>query len=285
MATLELPNRYLALSPIIVTSPTTRCGTTLVQRLVSTSDNALLYGEEIGLHIRALTEWFVGLMQHHDRVGEALDADFQRALTGALNDWRPGLMPPTSVTLRAFAETYYQIPATLAEYGRSIGRPVWGFKGPAYSRDTIRAFLSLMPRAKVIYVFRNPFDALKSAKARKFADTDEGVAGFCSEWTRNMREVSSLGESERLLLLKYEDLIEQPKAQIRRVELFTETTGIDEAVLDIKINTFSGEEADGHSPSQYIQPAKLTAAETETVLAQAGAVVTELYGDLQRWTG
>jgi len=285
MATLELSNRYLTLAPIIVTSPTTRCGTTLVQRLISASDNALLYGEEIGHHIRALTEWFLGLMRGQEQMGDALDADFQRTLAGTLEDWRPGLAPPSSVMLRAFAETYYQLPSTLADYGRAIGRPVWGFKGPAYSFDAIRAMLALMPHATVVYMIRNPFDALKSAKARRFVVDAEDVAGFCSEWARNVGQALELGESPWMTLLKYEDLIAQPKAQIGRLESFTGARGVNPGVLDIKVNTFAGAEADGHSPSQYIAPMELTADEAAAVMTHAGAIVAELYGEPQRRTG
>ena len=39
---LDIPNAYLAAAPVIVTSPTTRCGTTLVQRLLCASDNAFV---------------------------------------------------------------------------------------------------------------------------------------------------------------------------------------------------------------------------------------------------
>ena len=40
---INLPDRYLTAAPVIVTSPTTRCGTTLVQRLLCASDNAFVY--------------------------------------------------------------------------------------------------------------------------------------------------------------------------------------------------------------------------------------------------
>jgi hypothetical protein len=280
MATIAVPDRYLALAPIIVTSPTERCGTTLVQRLLSATSNGFLYGEEVGLHINALTGFFVGLLQHFEKNGAALDADFQRALAGTLVDWRPGLMPPTDVMLRAWVETYYQIPMALSDYSRAVGRPVWGFKGPSYSRDTIKALLSMMPRAKVIYIFRNPFDVLKSAKARRFVVTDEDAVAFCSKWATNMNEVSALRQDARIMFLKYESLLEKPKNHIRLLEQFTGTENVNERIFDVKINTFVGEAADGHSPKQYIEPAVLTAADHAAVNAKAGPLIAQLYADL-----
>jgi hypothetical protein len=279
MASLQIPNRYLAAAaPVIVTAPTTRCGTTLVQRLLSDSDNAFLYGEEVGHQLKQLTTWFIGLLQAFEKDADALDADFVRAMAGELTDWRPSLMPPTQLMMNAWVETYYQLPTRLAEFGASIGRPVWGFKGPAYPRDMLLAFLALMPHARVIYVYRNPYEALKSAKARRFAEGEAGVAGFCAEWARNMDEVLGLGDDPRLLLLKYEDLVADPAVQIGRLEAFTGATGVKATALDLKINTFKGETDKGLSPTQYIAPAELSPGERAIVEAHAGALVARLYG-------
>ena len=278
MATLEVPNRYLAAAPVIVTSPTSRCGTTLVQRLLSASDNAFIYGEEIGHQINILTGWFTGQLRFLERTGQAMDAEFDQALAGKLTDWRPGLMPPSSVMLKAWIETYYQMPVTLMHHAQSIGRPIWGFKRPTFSRESLRGFLSFMPQARVIYVFRNPFDVLKSAKARKFVNTSREVAAFCAEWAKNMNEVAELAHDDRLLFVKYESLMEQREDHVRLIELFTGAQNIDARVFDLKLNTYKGDAADGHAPDQYIQPAKLTKSDRAAVLDEAGAVIERLYG-------
>src|SRR5947209_314180 len=124
MATLSVPNRYLGLAPVVVTSPTPRCGTTLVQRLLTASSNAFIYGEEVGHQVRTLTGWLIGLLRQFEQTSANVDPDFQRALEGTLADWRPGLTAPTEVMRRAWIETYYQLPATLSEFSASIGRPV-----------------------------------------------------------------------------------------------------------------------------------------------------------------
>jgi len=275
---IDVPNRYLALSPVIITAPTARCGTTLVQRLLCTGENSFLYGEEVGLHIRTLTGLVLSLIQQFERGGEAADAEFQRALAGDQDDWRPGLMPPTQVMLKAWMETYYQIPSALAEHGANIGRPVWGFKGPDYARDMLRAFLMLMPRARIIYVLRDLNEALKSAKARRFVTTDEEAQAFCARWATNMREVLDLRTDPRMLFLKYEDLVANPKATVAAIEAFTGATALDGKVFDIKVNTFKGDEARGFSPTQYIAPADLNDADRAAVAAHAGDILAALYG-------
>ena len=274
---LNVPNRYLALAPVIITAPTARCGTTLVQRLLCTGDNSFLYGEEVGLHIRTLTGFLIGLIQQFERGGDAADAEFERALSGDQDDWRPGLMPPTQVMLKAWIETYYQIPAALADYGTSIGRPIWGFKGPDYARDMLKAFLMLMPKARILYVFRDLAEALKSAKARRFVTTDEEVAAFCAKWATNMREVLDLRADERVLFLKYEDLIADRGRTVAGIETFTGATGLKPGVFDVKVNTFKGDAAQGFSPNQYIPPADLSAADRAAIATHAGQVMAALY--------
>ena len=278
MPQLEVPNRYLALAPVIVTAPTPRCGTTIVQRLLSASANAFLYGEEVGHHIRTLTNFLVGLIQQFDETGAATDEDFRKALAGELTDWRPGLMAPAAVMLRGWVETYYQLPMALAEYGAAIGRPIWGFKGPDYTRDQIKAFLMLMPRAKVIYVFRHLAEALKSAKARRFATTDAEVAAFCARWATNLAEVAELRADPRLLFLRYETLVDDPAAVVRLLEAFTGAERVDARVLAVKVNTYVGDPAQGHSSTGYIAPAALSAADEAAIRAHAGPILDQLYG-------
>ncbi|HUO12409.1 MAG TPA: sulfotransferase [Caulobacteraceae bacterium] len=273
---LEVPNAYLSLAPVIITAPTPRCGTTLAQRLLSTADNAFIYGEEVGHHIRTLTNFMVGLIAQFERDGAANDADFERALAGALTDWRPGLMPPTRVIQGAWVHTYYQIPMALADFGASIGRPVWGFKGPDYARDQIRAFLMLMPRARVIYIVRRLEDALASAKARRFVKDDAEVATFCATWAKNLGDMLALNDN-RILLVRYEEFVAAREAHIQALQAFTGAIGLKASAFDTKVNTFAGAETDGFSPTQYISPADLTERDLRAVDQAAGPLLATFY--------
>ena len=277
MFTPDIPERYRDLSPIIVTSPTTRCGTTLVQRLISSSNNAFIYGEEMGLQTVKFGEWLANIVQHLDHNAQKMGADFERALAGALDDWRPGLPPPPHVILRAALEVFYQFPVALAEHGPRIGRPLWGFKLPAIAPDMMRLVLALMPQAKVVYVFRHPFDALKSAKARKFVVSDAEREAFCAAWAANFNSMLDLHDRQRVLLLCYEALCDQQTAQCGALEAFTGAAGIGTREFDIKVNTFKGAEAEGRSPSQYIEPLPLTEVDRACVTAHAGALIERFY--------
>jgi hypothetical protein len=278
MASLDVPEKYLQLAPVIVTAPAPRCGTTLVQRLLSASQNGFIYGEEIGSEIRSLTTLFFTQLQMLDQRGPQLDADFADALAGNLKTWRPFLTAPAAVMRQGWIETYYQLPLALAGHSEAVGRPVWGFKFPSYSKDMIRGLLSVMPRAKVVYVFRNLPDVLKSAKARRFVTTPEQTETFCADWAKNLLETSELAHDQRVLFLKYEALLGLPAEHLQLLELFTGVQGIDARELDARINTFEGDAAAGHSPTQYIEPAELTEADRALIEQHGGPVMAGLYG-------
>jgi len=249
----------------------------LLQRLLSASDNAFLYGEEVGNHFATLTAWFGTVFAQLSKDGAARDAAFQQALAGELDHWSPNVNVPTAVMMKAWQDTYFQLPMALAEHGRSIGRPLWGFKWPAYTRDMIKAFLALMPHAKVVYVYRNPVDAAMSAKARRFVTTADEIAAFSSEWARNLDECSALAADGRVLFLKYETLVEDREAQTQRIEAFTGAANLRRGLFETKVNTFRGEARDGRSPTQYIEPLALTDAERDLVVSRAGATMAAHY--------
>lgn len=277
MPVLDVPERYLALAPVIVTSPAPRCGTTIVQRLLTASENGFIYGEEIGSQMKTLTTLFFTQLQVLEQKGAELDADFADALAGNLQKWRPFLTAPAAVMQKGWMEAFYQVPLALARHGEAVGRPVWGFKFPSYSRDLMRAMLTLMPRTRVVYVFRNLEDVLKSAKARRFVTTPAQTAQFCADWAKNLTEAAELAQDPRVLFLRYENLVEQPAEHLMLLELATGVTGVDASELDAKINTFEGGEAAGHSPSQYIAPAELTDADRALIRQHAGEVMDRLY--------
>lgn len=278
MPMLAVPDKYLALAPVIVTAPAPRSGTTIVQRLLTASQNGFIYGEEIGAQMKTLTTLFFTQLQILEQRGEQLDADFADALSGNLQKWRPFLTAPAAVMQKAWLETYYQLPLALAGHGAATDRPVWGFKFPAYSRDLIKAMLAVLPRARVVYVFRDLHDTLRSAKARKFVTTPEQVAKFCADWAQNLTEASELAQDERVLFFRYEGLVEQPAEHLQLLELFSGVRGIDARELEAKVNTFEGALEAGHSPSQYIAPAALTDADHAAIAEHAGAVIAKLYG-------
>src|SRR5215470_18796534 len=93
------------LDPLIISAPTVRSGTTLLQRLLCSATNALIFGENCAQDL----EFFLGayiskrLMYHHyrDRFTETLT----RVNSGATDDWILDLMPDIDGYLQALGRS------------------------------------------------------------------------------------------------------------------------------------------------------------------------------------
>jgi len=277
MVNFNLPSHLTGIAPIILTSPTTRCGTTLLQRLFLSSDNAICYGEDIGTNLNMLTTILMSQLKTVPPFKDDLNAQREAILAGNTDNWTPNVMPDIDGYLNRWIEIYYSLPRFLQDYSASIDRPVWLYKYPGIESDNIGAMRSLFPESKVLFIFRHLEAALKSAKARQFVSTLDEVAAYCMQWRTNMLEISDRSADENIIFIKYEDMIEQPEAHIAMLEAFTGATGINPAVFGTKVNTFAGVEAEGRSNSQYIDPQALNDEELELMERIAGPALAQLY--------
>lgn len=277
MANFNLPSHLSGISPIILTSPTTRCGTTLLQRLFLSSQNAICYGEDIGTNLNMMTTILMNQLTAIGELKDDLNAQREAILAGNTDNWTPNVMPDADGYLNCWIEMYYSMPRFLQTYSESINRPVWLYKYPGIEPTTIGAIRSLFPESKVLFVFRHLEDALKSAKARQFITTLDEMAEYCMQWRHNMLEISDRSADENILFVKYEDMVAQPDLHVTMLEAFTGASGIDPAVFGTKVNTFAGDESEGRSNTQYIDPKALTEEECELMERIAGHVIAQLY--------
>jgi len=245
-----LPAESLALQldPLIVTAPTIRCGTTLLQRLICSSEEALLFGEPAGNDlvtalriIKVQTSMYAA---NREQFAEGLDA----FAGGNLNDWLIDLMPDLDGYLRAVVDGYLQPLAYCRDFAHRAGRRVWGVKYPGWPAEVLQAIMSILPRTKLIYIHRDIVPALRSAKARGSLRRDTELKAFCAQWAANMRMAAQLRDSDRVLVLSYEQLVADSESTLQRLEAFTGVTNLDRRVLAHRVN----------ERHEYIPPAELT---------------------------
>lgn len=277
MVNFNLPSHLSGLTPIVLTSPTTRCGTTLLQRLFLSSQNAICYGEDIGVDFNLLTAVLMSKLTTISSLKDGLNEQRETILAGDTDNWTPNVLPDADGYLNRWIEIYYSMPRFLQDYSASIDRPVWLYKYPGIEGETIGAMRSLFPESKVLFVYRHLEATLASAKARQFVTTPEEFARYCLQWRDNMLAIAERSADENILFLKYEDLVAQPDQHIAMLEAFTGATGINKAVFGTKVNTFAGDEAAGRSDSQYIGPETLTDEERELMERVAGPAIAQLY--------
>ena len=125
---------------------------------------------------------------------------------------------------------------------------------------------------RVLSIYRNLFDVARSAKARKWMQSPDEFATMAQRWQGNLLPVLQ-SPGERVLVLKYEDLVADPETYIKKIEEFTEISNIDRNVMKRKINTFRGKIEDGESQNQYIEPKDLTGQESAILYEHAARAV------------
>ena len=234
--------------PIFLLSAGWRSGSTLLQRLVMSDSRVLIWGEpydECGI-IQALANttkpfraaWPPAEYYYDGRPPGELTSEWIANLFPALENFRSGH--------RALLHTMFCEPA------RRAGVPRWGLKEVRLGIEHGFYLRWLYPRARFVFLYRNPLDAYRSYSryGRSWYDTfpDKPVftpAAFGHHWRRLMQ--GFLRDAKRLdaMMLRYEDLIgDHPPLdeleahlgiQVNRLVLKEEVGGSDRSSRPVKV--------------------------------------------------
>lgn len=260
--------------PLIITAPSARNGVTLVQRLLNSSRQIIVYGENRHLCEIAVETALIAT-ETHQQSHAAFDRTRRRFFDETTEFWSSGLWPDSEMYARTAVAGYQ---ALLDAYSRSSakdGYSRWGIKHPFSEIAAVARFVALVPQHQMIYIYRNPFDVMRSYKSRRFVRTLEDVHKTAVMWTESV-SVLTRESDPRLLTIRYEDLIADPDVWISRIEEFTGVENIDRSVMTRKFNTFRGAEERGHARNEYIAPTELTDDEMQIIAKQAGPMLDSL---------
>ncbi len=224
------------LDPILIASPAQRSGTTLLQRLLCSSTNALIYGEFCAHELFMATQLYLikktqfGMGQGQRR------AHIEQVLQGEVDAWIPDLMPDPEEWLEKIAEGAFLQFVYMKKFAEQRGRPIWGMKMAGWNPHNLNQILSLFPKSKVIYLTRNAEDCLRSAKAIEMVRGEEEEKQFLQLWANNKAIAEQLLPKEKTLFIDFETLVEAPSEIISQLEVFSGARGIKPEVLQKKIN-------------------------------------------------
>jgi hypothetical protein len=194
--------------PVFVLSAGWRSGSTLVQRLVVSGGSTLVWGEPYSLS---------GFVQ---RMAESLNAflpDFPpdrfffrgEKASELQDDFIANLYPHPRHLLdahRAFFRTLLGLPASAGGY------PRWGLKEVRLEIQHAIYLKWVFPRAKFLFVYRNPYDSYRSYRAydgwfyRWPDDLVETATRFGEVWRSTTAGFLTGHQRVDGLLVKYEDL-------------------------------------------------------------------------------
>jgi LPS sulfotransferase NodH len=217
-------------APLLILAAGQRCGSTLIQRLLSSHPAVLIWGEHAG-QLRQLLAAGQRLREWTADHGQLGRQGYERA---GHQSFMANLTPEAvhiDSAVRAFTETLFARPA------ESAGRPVWGFKEVRYGLPEAAALQALFPGCRVVHIVRDPRDILRSLDVWERdgsgwprSDTEVVVR----DWTRVAGSFWSAPADVPgwVLRVRYEDLTSDPARWCARI---SEHCGLDAELLDAKV--------------------------------------------------
>lgn len=195
-------------APIFVLSAGWRSGSTLVQRMLSTNKDLMMWGEPY--HRSNLIE---GLMAQvaplsdawppKDYFADSFDGDLSEQWTA--NCW------PSLENLRGAHQQYWL--SLFAEPAEKLNYKHWGVKEVRWGEEHIEYLRWLFPKAKFLLLCRNPFDAYASfygyPRAAFLKWPEQPILNaqhYGKMWAKKVSEFQIQAKNENTLFVRYEDL-------------------------------------------------------------------------------
>jgi len=190
--------------PIFVFAASWRTGSTLMQRIINASKEAFIFGEP------ALVSNYRELYYKNKEYLERVAFNREKTDLNKRGQWIPVLNPSVENLKKSYNVLFKQL-FSPKEIGLEIKR--WGFKEVRSNAYENSKFLQeLYPKAKFIYLIRNPYDMYVSLKGQKaifdnFKDNDPYYP--VRVWRENVNFFLDKDKIKEFdcLVIKYEDLI------------------------------------------------------------------------------
>lgn len=215
--------------PIFILASGQRCGSTLLQRLLNSHPEILIWGEQNGL--------LNGIQAEHERLqswSHVTQRQRDRYQEGGYDTWTANMAPPqeaVQAAARAYVETLF------GESARRLGKTRWGFKEVRYGVDVAQFLVLLFPEARVVHLTRDVVDCFISLKHWE----NEPLMGWGREQTLQALDYWQSVNAGFLALnfspswylrLRYEDLLGDRERVLTELCRFLD---VDQAALDLGV--------------------------------------------------
>jgi hypothetical protein len=188
-----------------------RTGSTLVQRMLISTGEVMIWGEHGGLLLDGLQRMVTGMAQWIEAEGAR---HWERFTSEGWNRWIPNVNPP----LEAFVEgARAALLRSLAVPAAELGYRRWGFKEIRYTGAGVELLKMIFPNAAIIVLVRSPEAVLRSIKGTAFYEKDYQSRPeiFLKRWagvSLSLARTCLAGSSVRLW--RFEDIVADPEAAI-----------------------------------------------------------------------
>lgn len=247
---------FAEISPVIILSPLQRSGTTLIQRLLCSAPNALIYGDTVGQEVEFFAKYAMARSQMIGFQQSQIAPVRQAVLRGDVSDFITPLAPTMETYLAGFRAAAVAWLAGCHREAVEAERPVWGWKLAGADAMALPTLAEWFPQARWIWIERDLSDCLRSAKAAAMFGTAE-QAGMMASQAEHSRQVFSSLRLEHLLSLNFSMMIADPADTVSRLEKFTGAHGIEPTVFDRRVNDLGN--------PNWVPPAELSAEEAAAI--------------------
>lgn len=258
MLYVELPNpggagdiTQVPDSPIFILASGQRCGSTLLQRLLNSHPEVMIWGEQEG-HVERF------LIEHQSLSAWAARHDDLRLqfLRDGYNGFLPNMLPDATDIQDAGKQYLKNL------FGRPalrMGRPLWGFKEVRYDSYVALLLMGCFPEARIVHLTRNVWDCYRSIKRWQAIPgrwSPKWTKMALDDWVRiNASFLKDAAQFPRLLRIRFEDAVADPQGTCSALASFVgvDANGMDRTVFDQRLSeTSDSEAATGVEPSQVV---------------------------------
>jgi hypothetical protein len=276
-----LRREFPDIAPVLIMAPTTRCGSTLLQRAINEAGGAIVYGENF-LLVEKMPYLLLGnLATNYSAKTQAVDATLRAFLAGDKGMDASGLLPDYARYRRLLLECFYRVAAFYRDEARASGYARWGMKHQVQDLASLRYFLRLIPTFKGVTLYRDVLAVARSVRARwpENLQTAEQYRELGRLWQGNLRFLRSM-RPERMLQVRYEELDgDAREACLARIEAHLGLP-LSRRAFEKKVNAHRMDAASGRPADTYVPPADVAPEMARALLQGAQPLYRELgYGE------
>jgi hypothetical protein len=242
--------------PIVVLGPG-RCGSTLIQRILNTSENITIWGEHEGFLSKLAESYYVlteseGMKKNF--YSQPIDPSI---LIGSLTDYQACPNWINSFDKNIIKHTYRSMIAQLLNNQLDIEKNFWGFKEIRYTQhdSALNMWLELFPASYLIFSVRNPFNVVSSMildwnnpqiiqaliDEKNIERLKQIIIRYAMRWNKVVASFPYWIEKKKLdcYVEKYEDLLADSQSTVKKMFNFLHLPMPDTALSPVSVKVGS----------------------------------------------